>query len=90
MWLFGAIFTANIVTWLPMIGLAITGAVLGPGLIPALGYTIAYISFLTETLIHPLLQVCLIHDIQVAITQYFSSLVARARLCCHGRGTALE
>ena len=68
-WLFSAIFTANIITWLPMIGLAISAGVLDAA--PTLAFTIVYLVYLSETVIHPVLMVCLIRDIKEAITGYF-------------------
>ena len=68
-WLFSAIFTANIITWLPIIGMAISAAVLGAA--PTLAFTIPYLTYLSETVIHPVLVVCLIRDIKEAITGYF-------------------
>ena len=68
-WLFSAIFTANIITWLPMVGLAISSAVLDAA--PTLVSTMVYLVYLSETVIHPVLMVCLIRDIKEAITGYF-------------------
>lgn len=85
--LFGAIFTANIITWIPMVGLAITAAILGPMQIPTVAYTIPYLSFLSETVIHPMLEVCLIRDIKVMISKCFVELKIKllASDCCCGR-----
>ena len=73
-WLFGSIFTGNIVTWLPMVGLAVSAAVLGAGKIPTPAYSIAYLSFLSETVIHPILEACFIRDILQMITACFTVL----------------
>ena len=78
-WLFGAIFTANIITWLPMVGLVISAAVLG--VIPTLAYTIPFLSYLSETVIHPVLEVCLVRDIKVAISEYYVLLKKKCTLC---------
>ena len=69
---FAVIFTANLITWLPMIALALTGACVGTGRIPDAIYTFAYLSFLSETVIHPILEVCLIQDMRNIITSYVS------------------
>lgn len=79
-WLFGAIFTGNIITWMPMVGLAISAAFLGPRQIPTLAYTIPYLSFLSETVIHPILAVCLIRDIMMMISAVLTRTL-RA-VCC--------
>ena len=81
-WLFGSIFTGNIVTWLPMVGLAVSAAALGAGKIPTPVYSIAYLSFLSETVIHPILEACLIRDILQMITGCFTVLVRRFTSLC--------
>ena len=68
-WLFSAIFTANIITWLPMVSIAISAAVLDAA--PALAFTIVYLVYLSETVIHPVLMVFIIRDIKEAIAGYF-------------------
>ena len=78
-WLFGAVFTANIITWLPMIGLAISAAVLGTA--PSLAYTIPFLTYLSETVIHPVLEVCLLRNIRVAILEYCSLLAKVCGVC---------
>ena len=72
--LFGAIFTANMITWIPMLCLAIAGAIVGLGRIPTAVYSVTYMAFLSEIVIHPILEVILIRDIR-------KSLV----LCCPGK-----
>ena len=66
--LFSAIFIANLLTWLPMIVLVLTGASLGAKRIPTLVFSIAYLSYLAETVIHPILQACLIREIRLIIS----------------------
>ena len=78
-WLFGAIFTANIITWLPMIGLVISAAVLGTA--HTLAYTIPFLSYLSETVIHPVLEVCLVRNIKMAILEYCSLLGKVCGVC---------
>ena len=78
-WLFGAIFTANIITWLPMIGLVISTAVLGTA--HTLAYTIPFLSYLSETVIHPVLEVCLVRNIKMAILEYCSLLGKVCGVC---------
>ena len=81
-WLFGSIFTGNIVTWLPMVGLAVSAAVLGAGKIPTPAYSIAYLSFMSETVIHPILEACLIKDIAQMTTECLAVLVRRCTSFC--------
>ena len=73
--LFLAIFTGNIVTWLPMAGLALTAAIVGSGNIHTLLYTIAYISYLSETAIHPILETMLIPKIRIVISKCTRSII---------------
>ena len=68
-WLFSAIFTANIITWLPVIGMAVSAGVGDAA--PALAFTIVYLVYLSETVIHPVLMVFIIRDIKEAIAGYF-------------------
>ena len=63
---FGAIFTANMLTWLPMVALALTGAIARTA--PTILYNITYLSFLSQTVIHPILEVVLIRDMREIIT----------------------
>jgi len=64
---FGSIFTANLVTWIPIVILAICAAILGSGRIPTLAYTVAYLSYLSETAIHPIIEAYLIREIKATI-----------------------
>ena len=65
-WLFGSIFAANLITWLPIISLGILIAVLGEA--HTLAFTIPFLSFQSETVIHPILVVFLVGDIKLAIS----------------------
>ena len=70
--IFGAIFTANIITWVPMVIMFVVIDIQGVGY--TLFYTIAYLSFLAETVIHPILEACLIKEIwSTNITSKFFS-----------------
>ena len=70
--LFGAIFTANMLTWLPMVALALTGAVVDPLNISTAMYSFAYLSFLSETVIHPILEAFLIKEARETLSGYLS------------------
>ena len=67
--LFGAIFTANIVTWLPMISLVLTGAARGVGRVHPLFYSISYLSYLSQTVVHPILESCLLREIKQILSE---------------------
>ncbi len=64
---FGAIFTANLVTWMPMVGLAISAAVLGE--LHTFAYSVVYLSFLSETIIHPVIEAILIREMREIIVK---------------------
>ena len=78
-WLFGAIFIANVLTGTPFVALVVSSAILGPTNIPPIAFTISYLLVFSQTVIHPILQVCLIRDISQAISGYF---VALGRVMC--------
>ena len=66
---FVAIFTANLVTWLPTIILVLLGATLGAGGIPVPIQSISHLSYLSETVIHPMLQASHIQELKIGIHQ---------------------
>ena len=74
---FSAVFTSNIVTWLPLIPLVISVAVLEPGGVPTVVFSLAYLIYMSSTVIHPILQSYLIHDIRTAMVSCFKM----TRLC---------
>ena len=73
--LFIAIFTANIITWLPMVVLAITAAIVGSRTIHTSLYTITYISYLSQTVIHPILETMLIPKIRIVISKCSRNII---------------
>ncbi len=86
--LFGAIFMANLLTWIPMVALALTGAIAGTGHIPTPMYTFAYLSFLSETVIHPILEACLIREVRVIMSSYLG-FCRRKIKWCQGRNESI-
>ena len=68
---FGAIFTANIITWLPLIPLVIAVAILESGGVPTWAFTVTYLSYMSSTVIHPILESCLTHEIRASIKGLF-------------------
>ncbi len=65
---FAIIFLANLLTWLPVIALGLTGAIVGAGQIPIFMYSFAFISYLSETVIHPILEACFIREVRVTMS----------------------
>ena len=70
--IFGAIFLANVITWFPMITLSVVIAIQGEG--HTLLYTIAYLSFLSETMIHPIIEARMIKDIWSVTLKFISRM----------------
>ena len=66
--MFGAIFTANMVTWLPIMVVVLATAILGSGRVPTVVYSIAYLSYLSETVIHAVLAALLIPQLKVIVS----------------------
>ena len=79
--LFAAIFTANLITWLPITVLALTGAIGGTEHIPNFMYTSAYLSFLSETVIHPVLESALIREVRMIISGYLKYWKEKMKCC---------
>ncbi len=67
--LLGAILLANTITWIPVIALGITGAIAGTDTIPNTFYSFAYLSYLLEIMIHPLLQITLVYELRAIIAK---------------------
>ena len=63
----GAIIVANAITWIPMIALAVTGAIIGSSRVPALYVSFAYSCYLSQILLHPLLEIVLINELKKSI-----------------------
>ena len=82
--LFTAIFTANLITWLPIVVLALIGVIAGTRHIPVAVYTFAYLSVLSETVIHPVLEAALIKEVRVILLGYLKYWKEKMK-CCHCR-----
>ena len=78
---FVMIFSANLLTWLPIAIMAMTGAIVGAELIPASIYVFPYVSFLSETVIHPMLETCLIKEVRVIAVNYVGWCGRKIKLC---------
>ena len=57
---FGALFTANLVTWLPSVFIAFVGAAIGVDNIPPPAIVFLYLAHVSQPAIHPVLETCLI------------------------------
>ena len=76
--IFGAIFIANVITWFPIITLSVVIAVQGEG--HTLLYTIAYLSFLAETMIHPIIEARMIKDIWNVTLKFVSRMFKLSKI----------
>ena len=76
--IFGAIFIANVITWFPMITLSVVVAIQGEG--HTLLYTIAYLSFLSETMIHPIIEARMIKDIWSVTLKFVSRVFVLCKI----------
>ena len=70
-WLFGAVIAGNIFTWIPALVVTIVATSMD---IPTLTYTISYLLYLSQTVIHPILEACLIKDISQMASRCFNVL----------------
>ena len=86
---FGAIIVINIVTWLPMLGWICAAAATSKQDIPLFFKSMAYISFLTQPALHPILEASLISEIKEPLKRVFGGVVScvRCEVCgCGGGG----
>ena len=74
--IFGAIFTANTLTLIPVIVVSIAAPIRTFG-IPSYIYLIVYVTFVSRSVIYPILEVCLTHEIRETISKFYSSCLSR-------------
>ena len=79
---FGAIFVGNIITWIPVLGLAVAAQAIDFDRVTDGAIAFVYISYISQTLIHPVLESFFITDIRAR----FNRLVCF--FCNKSRGTA--
>ncbi len=83
---FGAIITANIITWLPMLGWICAAAVISnKDDIPLPYRSAAFISFLFQPVLHPLLEATLVSDIKVPLIKMIRGALSCLRCKCFHR-----
>ena len=64
---FGALFTANVVTWVPSILIAVIGAAIGVENIPPPAFALVYLAYVSQPAIHPVLETCLVGKARVML-----------------------
>ena len=57
---FGAIFAANVITWIPTIFISLVSAAIGTERVPAPAFTFMFLAFVSQPAIHPILETCLL------------------------------
>ncbi len=57
---FGAIFAANVITWLPTIVISVVSAAIGAENVPVPLLALVYLAYISQLVIHPMLETCLI------------------------------
>ena len=65
--LFGALFVANFITWVPTIIIAILSAAIGSEKIPYSLSTLQYLAYVSQPVIHPMLETCLFNRARTSI-----------------------
>ena len=63
--IFGALFVGNIITWLPVLGLAIASQAIDFDQVSDDGIAFVYMSYISHALIHPIIESWFITDIRV-------------------------
>ncbi len=71
--LFGALFVVNIVTWVPTIVIAVISAIIGHEKIPNSLSILQYLAYVSQPVLHPMLETCLFTRARTEVTKY---------LCC--------
>ena len=67
---FGAIFTANVVTWVPSILIAMISAVIGAEQISPPALAFVYLAYISQPAIHPVLETCLVGKAKVTLFKF--------------------
>lgn len=86
---FGAIFTANLVTWIPVVisalAFAIALPITGSYAVPPVIFTITYILWISRTAIHPIVEALLTSEIRETLSKYYGYIITR--VCKRSDGT---
>lgn len=83
---FGAIFTASLITVLPLVVLSITEPILGDNSIFPLQYLypVAYISLMSKSVLHPMLEAYMTQETRAVVSR-ICLVFARGCTVCHSR-----
>jgi len=75
---FGALFAANIITWIPTIFISLVSAAIGTERVPAPAFAFMFLAFVSQPAIHPILETCLVGRARKAIWNFLC-------FCCKKR-----
>ncbi len=74
---FGAIVLTNLVTWFPLMGVAILSAVVEFDQVPTQFITFSYMVFISQSFLHPILESMFVKDIRILIFNHFRCTCCR-------------
>ena len=69
------IILANVTTWVPMMVLAMIPSTILSGVIPGPVYSVAYMCYLSQIIVHPLLQVFLVYELKETTVKLLKNIV---------------
>ena len=72
---FGAIFVANIITWIPTAVISVISGIIGSDQVPAIAFSFVFLAFLSQPAIHPILETFLVAKVRNVFAKYI--------FCCH-------
>jgi len=78
--MFGSIFTVNLVTWVPGVLLSIVMVSLGFDRFPPGVLALTYLSFLSQTVIHPILETLLVARMRQLVKKYLLNFICCCRI----------
>ncbi len=75
--IFGAIVVANLISWIPIILHTLMSLVVDLDLIPLGMYIFVYVSFLSHSVLHPIIESCFIPEIKAVYKEIFNVLFCK-------------
>ncbi len=77
--LFAALFVVNIVTWVPTIVIAVISAIIGHKKIPNSLSILQYLAYVSQPVLHPMLETCLFTRARTKVTKYLCCFCAKTK-----------
>lgn len=69
---FGAVFLSNFITWLPALALALAAMVVDFDTVPAGVIAFVYLTYISHSVFHPLIEACFIFQLRDILTRCFT------------------